>query len=258
MMSAVAGSATEIFVDAPGFDRTAWEAAVGGSLTTEDFGVDIAQADTLNHPSGLQSVAAGGFDSPNHNVGDGRLNMHLRTSLASVKGYLTITLHFPYPVTAFGADFYSIGGSREVSVQGVFDSGSQAFGLRNLFIADGGLDQGFFGLKSTVPFSSITLIALGSILSNDSFNMDNVAFTTGVVSDPPKITNISLLTSTSALIIFEGKPNTAYSLKASSDIVSGFNTAVVPTGGSLTTNGSGLGVVAFSVVPGRRFLRIEE
>jgi len=80
------------------------------------------------------------------------------------------------PVTAFGADFFSIGGSREVSVQGTFDSGQEAFDLRALFDADGGVDEGFFGLVSETPFTSITLIALGSIDSNDAFRVDNVSF----------------------------------------------------------------------------------
>jgi hypothetical protein len=61
-------------------------------------------------------------------------------------------------------------------VQGVFDSGPEAFVLRTLFEADLGVDQGFFGLTSTVPFTSITLIALGTIDRNDAFTVDNVAF----------------------------------------------------------------------------------
>ena len=61
-----------------------------------------------------------------------------------------------------------------MSVQGTFDSGLEAFDLRTLFIADGGLDQGFFGLVSDDAFTSITLIALGTS-TNDAFTVDNVA-----------------------------------------------------------------------------------
>lgn len=98
----------------------------------------------------------------------------LRPSGSASPGYLSFVWTFPEPVTAFGADFFSIGGSRQVSVQGTFDAGTQeAFDLRALFISDGGLDQGFFGLTSSEPFSSITLIALGTS-TNDAFTVDNV------------------------------------------------------------------------------------
>ena len=76
-------------------------------------------------------------------------------------------------MTTFGADFFSIGGSRQVSVQGTFDSGLEAFDLRALFMADGGVDQGFFGLTSAAPFSSITLIALGTS-TNDAITVDDI------------------------------------------------------------------------------------
>jgi hypothetical protein len=167
-------SATTTYVDTA-FDRTAWEAAVGG-VSTDPFDNDIPQSDTLDFDSGIQSVAEGLNQTANHFVGGGRFNGTLRTSGSSAPGYLTFTWDFPEPVTAFAADFFSIGGSREVSVQGTFDSGLESFDLRTLFIDDGGLDQGFFGLSSTVPFSSITLIALGAIDSNDAFTVDEVAF----------------------------------------------------------------------------------
>ena len=182
--SVTIASATDSYVDAPDFNRSAWEAAAGGSLTTESFGVDQAQSDTLVFASGLQSVAANPFATPNHLVEEGLLKTVLRTSGTQVNGYLTVTLTFPQSVTAFGADFYSIGGSREVSVQGTFDSGLESFDLRTLFIADGGLDRGFFGLVSSVPFNSITLIALGSIVSNDAFNFDEVSFSAAAPPDP--------------------------------------------------------------------------
>lgn len=42
-------------------------------------------------------------------------------------------------------------GASDSSRAGTFDSGLEAFDLCALFIANGGLDQGFFGLTSTVP-----------------------------------------------------------------------------------------------------------
>jgi hypothetical protein len=175
-------SATNTYVNTD-FDRSAWEATLG-SVTTDPFDESIAQSDMLDFASGIESVASGSNGSPNHFVDGmtGRFNGTLRTAGSSAPGYLTIVWTFPSPVTAFGADFYSIGASREVSVQGTFDMGLESFDLRTLFIANGGLDQGFFGLTSTVPFTSITLIALGSIDSNDAFTIGDAAF--GVVPEP--------------------------------------------------------------------------
>lgn len=167
--------ATTAFVDTT-FDRSAWEAAAG-SVTTDPFDNDIAQSDVLDFDSGIQSVAQGSKDSPEHYVLGGVFSGTLRTSIATASGYLTFTWDFGEPVTAFGADFFSItGGGRVTSVQGTFDAGLEAFDLRTLFEGDGGVDQGFFGLTSAVPFTSITLILLGTIDRNDSFTVDNVAF----------------------------------------------------------------------------------
>jgi hypothetical protein len=167
-------SATTSYVDTS-FDRSAWEAAASG-IVTDPFDNTIAQADVLDFDSGIQSIASGANGTPNHFVDGGRFNGTLRTAGSTAPGYLTFVWTFPVPVTAFGADFFSIGGSRQVSVQGTFDSGLESFDLRTLFVNDGGVDQGFFGLTSTVPFTSITLVALGSIDSNDSFTVDNAAF----------------------------------------------------------------------------------
>jgi len=175
-------SATTSYVDTS-FDRSAWEAAVSG-IVTNPFDNTIAQADTLDFDSGIQSVASGANGSPNHFVDGGRFNGTLRTSGSTAPGYLTFVWTFPVPVTAFAADFFSIGGSREVSVQGTFDSGLESFDLRTLFVNDGGVDQGFFGLTSTMPFTSITLVALGSIDSNDSFTVDNAAFAVPEPANP--------------------------------------------------------------------------
>lgn len=99
----------------------------------------------------------------------------MNTATSEVAGYQTITISFPSPVNAFGADFFSIAGSRGVSVRGDFGNGTETFDLRSLFDGDSGVDQGFFGLTSPVPFSSVTLIATGSVSSNDSFTVDNLS-----------------------------------------------------------------------------------
>ncbi len=166
--------ATETFVDFE-FDRSAWEAAVSvADVSTETFSSVIAQADVLDFDGGIQSVASGAIGTPNHRVDGDRFLGTLRPAASVSPGYLTYVWTFPEPATAFGADFFSIGDIRQVSVQGTFDSGLEAFDLRMLFSADGGTDQGFFGLTSAIPFSSITLVALGTS-TNDAFSVDNVS-----------------------------------------------------------------------------------
>ncbi len=187
-MTAPLHAAATIYVDA-GLDRSDWESAISTTITTETFDSDIAQSDTLLFSGGIQSVAADPSGSPNHLVTAGRLSATLNTATSAASGYQTITLSFPSPVNAFGADFFSIASSREVSVRGDFGSGIETFDLRALFNGDGGVDQGFFGLTSPVPFSSVTLVATGSVASNDSITVDNLS----IVAVPEPSTFAALL-----------------------------------------------------------------
>lgn len=166
-------AATSVFVDV-GFDRSGWESGLG-NIITETFDVDIAQSETLNFAGGIESVAAGKLGLPNHLVTGQRFNGTLRPSASSSDGYLSFTWTLPEGTTSFGADFYSIAGTRQVSVQGDFGNGIESFDLRTLFGNDGGVDQGFFGIKADSAFTEITLIALGSG-TNDNFTIDNVSF----------------------------------------------------------------------------------
>ncbi|MCB1094678.1 MAG: PEP-CTERM sorting domain-containing protein [Verrucomicrobiae bacterium] len=165
--------ATTTFVDI-NFDRSSWEAGLTG-IVTDTFDSEIAQSTTLNLGSGIQSVASGAIGSPNHLVTAGRFNTTLRPSGSGSDGFTTIVWTLPYAVTAFGADFFSIAGSRQVGPEGTFDAGSEHFDLRTLFGNLGGVDQGFFGIKSTVPFDTISFTAPGTG-TNDNFTIDNVAF----------------------------------------------------------------------------------
>ena len=74
----------------------------------------------------------------------------------------------------------------------------------------------------------------------------------------PLITGISLLDPSKVRIIFVGNANQTYVLKSDPDLQSDFLTSVTATGGSLTTDGSGDGLVDFSLVPGALYFRIEE
>ena len=164
------------------FDRSGWEAGLSG-ITTDTFSNDIAQSDILNFDSGIVSNASGVVATPNHLVDSGigvsgRFNTTLRHTASASPGYSSVVWTFPSPVTAFGADFHSIGGSSLVSVTGTFDGVAESYDLRALFTAANGgsaRDRGFFGIKTNTPFTSITLIASANA-TNDSFNIDNAAF----------------------------------------------------------------------------------
>ncbi|MGB0776217.1 MAG: PEP-CTERM sorting domain-containing protein [Akkermansiaceae bacterium] len=171
---AAKAQAVQVFVDA-NFDRSAWEAAASGTVTTDPFDNNKANASILALDSGVTSTASGAQGSPNHNVNGGRFNTALYPAGSASAGYLTITWTFNSPVNAFGADFFSIAGSRQVGPTGDFDSGTEHYDLRTLFIGDGGLDQGFFGVVSATPFTQITLEATGSG-TNDAFTVDNLSF----------------------------------------------------------------------------------
>ena len=161
------------------FDRSGWEAAVTGAITNDGFDTLLSQASVLNFDSGVTSTASGQTGSPAHVVdfdngtSSNTFRTTVNTATSGVDGYTTITWVFPSAVTAFGADFLSIGGSREVGPTGTFDSGDEHFILRDLF---GGTDRGFFGLVSDTPFTQIVIEATGSISSNDSIRIDNLAF----------------------------------------------------------------------------------
>ncbi|MCP5120164.1 MAG: hypothetical protein GY953_55920 [bacterium] len=179
---------TSIFVSTA-FDRSGWEASVSG-VTTDTFSNDIANAASINFDTGINSTGFNPINTPNNLVDSsigvtGRYSGTFRTVNATNTGYLSIVWTFPNPVMAFAADFFSIGGSRQGSVQGDFGSGLESFDLRALFIADGGLDQGFFGLVGTSPFSQITLISTAPVFAgNDAFTVDNASFATTAMPEP--------------------------------------------------------------------------
>jgi len=164
------------------FDRSGWEAGLT-AVTTDTFSSDIPQANILNLDSGIISTASSAIGSANHlvdsNLGvTGRFNTTLRHTSSTSPGYSSVVFTFPTAVTAFGADFHSIGGSSLVSVTGTFDGVSESYDLRALFTAANGgsaRDRGFFGIKTDTPFTSITLIASGNA-TNDAFHIDNAAF----------------------------------------------------------------------------------
>lgn len=177
LLSACASLGVQTFV-AIDFDRSAWEAAAAGTITTDTFSSEIAQSDTLNLDSGVTSQASGAIGSPNHRVTLGQFDLLLRPSSSVSDGYVSVVLTFPTEIYAWGADFFSIGGSREVGPTGDFDSGTQHYILRDLFTAENGgaaLDQGFFGIVSDTPFTQIILEATGTS-TNDSFKVDNMSF----------------------------------------------------------------------------------
>ena len=161
-------------------DRTAWEAAVGGAITTETFNsvTPFMFADGQTLDTGLLQVTRDG--SPNG--GDGALeiapgsdfgNIDATTFLAGETGadpHERVDFAFNGgAVYAFGADFNSpfSGDGIGVEIDG------------QLFLLDyiPGFDTGFFGVVSTGSFTSASIVGNpDTITFQELWSADNVSY----------------------------------------------------------------------------------
>lgn len=144
-----------------------------GTLTTETFDLDKANNANLSFDGGITSAGLLPAGTPDHNIASGLFHAHVRHP-SDGNGYQTLTWTFPTAVTAFGADFGSIAGSRALSIVGNFDgSGDISYNLRTEIGAGG-----FFGVIGSSAFTSITFqinTAEATIQGNDLFTVDNVS-----------------------------------------------------------------------------------
>lgn len=167
-----AGADVQVFTD-----RAAWEAAVSGSVTTETFDTDMADAGSLAFGTGVQSDANEPLGaSLIHNVSGGAFSARIRNA-SGTNGYRSIDWTLPAATNAFGCDFTSISSSRGVDISADFDgSGVQAFDLFAHF--GNGSSGGFFGIVSDGSFASVRLSASGTG-DNDFFGADDLSFVAG-------------------------------------------------------------------------------
>ena len=105
--SLVALSANSAWAVAVYTNRAAWEAAVGGAITTDTFSNDIAGAASIMFDSGVNSTAAGSFTNYafGNSVSGGRFNGAV--DVDDTAGFDQIEWTFPAPIFAFGADWFS-------------------------------------------------------------------------------------------------------------------------------------------------------
>jgi len=160
-------------------DRTAWEAAVGGSFTEENFDgftgvsyefapVDVGDFDVsvsgstfgfIFHNIGPSSVAA-----VNDVNGTGQIN-------AATGDTGGTSLLFDFPITAFGANW-----------AGISDSRITSFDIAGTILAIPNLNGGFFGFVSDIAFSGPLLFLSSG--GPDGFGIDNVVYSAVAVAEP--------------------------------------------------------------------------
>ncbi len=181
--------------------RAAWQAAVSGSIQTEDFTSSSVQTFTnLTTQAGLVQVAVDRLSSTAGNnpgiLNFGGANGHVLglnhqdpTAGFDTGAPHTTTLSFGGPISAFGSDFFQVGVTPGPSPVGTVTVtvGADAINLNASLDANG---NGFFGVISTTPITglSFTFLRSGSIV-NDVFQMDNVAFAAAPPSCYPNCDN---------------------------------------------------------------------
>lgn len=151
-------------------DRSAWEAAVGGSFSLQNFNTFTTPSSYESSPVSLGgfsvSVAGETFGSVWHNVGpsssgnDVNGSPQINAATGSTGG---TTLAFDSAISAFGADWNGISDNRVTSIN-----------VNGVDVAIPALLGGFWGFVSDTPFAS-TLLSLTSGPA-DGFGIDNVVY----------------------------------------------------------------------------------
>ncbi len=169
-------------------DRAAWEAAVGGTFTEQNFNSYVSstsyEAAAVDVGDFSVSVTGETFGTIWHNIGPvsngnnvngtGQIN----AATGSTGG---TTLAFDSPISAFGADWAGISDSRVTSI----DIGGVILAIPNL-------NGGFWGVVSDSPFTANFLFLSSG--PADGFGIDNVVYASagGTVPEPGTLAMASL------------------------------------------------------------------
>lgn len=158
----------------------------GVSITNDNFNYLRANADSIEFSSGVIST---GFNTitPAQNLIDGERYTAIVNS-DGVNGYDAITWHFPHPVFAFAADWFSMNSLDGVSVE---IAGTAVF-FGDILGVPG---TGFLGFISDSAFQTITFTTDGGV-GNEFFAVDNLRFG-GTLAEPPTL----LLVAVFALLV---------------------------------------------------------
>ena len=158
-------------------DRTDWENALGGTITTEDFnGIAPFILGAGDNAVGQLNISILNPTGSFNRVGD----ISEFWNINGTTGYLgggaeSTTLELPQRIFGWGADFSSTHSAGGLTLE--IDSIQAEF---SVVLPDGGdligEGTGFLGVISTNAFSTIRLF---DDLQNETFGMDNVSFGDG-------------------------------------------------------------------------------
>lgn len=179
--------------------RPAWQAAVIGSIQTEDFQsapLQSALAADVTHTLGLLDFSYSGAPETTFpkitDIGntDGTRELAFRLFPTNLGGGTTrpgpMTITFPNQVTAFGADFFDlIGGAQPIQIT--------VAGETRTFtsVLSGGENiTHFFGVTSDTPFDDFVIGIGGNSGIGNDFDVDNVSFSS--IPEPSTAVMMSL------------------------------------------------------------------
>jgi hypothetical protein len=172
LMSSAAHADLQIFTD-----RTAWEAALSGPLTVEDFNAltpqELTPGDTLS--TGLLDIF---FDD--NGTGNGEASILDGSSFGNIDGTnffegftvgsdAILKFTFSTDVSAYGAEYFSPASGAGLTLI----VGDEVISFLDLGFE--GFDIGFVGIISDVPFSSISY-SDEQLTFGEIFSVDNVGY----------------------------------------------------------------------------------
>lgn len=171
-------------------NRAAWEAAASGSIITETFSNNIANAPVITFDSGIVSTAINGV--ARNEVLGGAFQGSIDTDkdgAPTFDFFERITWSFPSSTTAFGADWGAAATGEGLLLIGNFDgTGDVTINVGTVLGAPG---TGFIGVVGSATFHSIILetnVLNATNIVNEAFSVDNLSF----VPEPGSIALLAL------------------------------------------------------------------
>jgi len=166
-------------------NRAAWEAAVAGSFSEEDFtGFAGTSYQVVPVDVGDFSVSKSGsdFGSEWHNVGPDATGNNVNGSAqinAATGEAGGLTLTFDSSIKALGGNF-----------QGISDQRTTSINIGGTIVAIPNLNGGFWGFTSDTPFTSAFFFL--SAGAADGFGIDNVVYSSAAVPEPATLSLLGL------------------------------------------------------------------
>ena len=169
-------------------DRTAWEAAAGGTFTNDAFSTAMANADLITFDSGVVSEGVPSGQPVFNRIAGGSFDGFIDPDLGNANGFSSITWTFPFAITAFGADWTSTNTAEGLTFTGDFGMGSETISLPSFLGSPG---NGFLGIVAGATFDVITFGTVGpagGTATGEQWQVDDLSFSISV----PEPTTLSL------------------------------------------------------------------